>query len=123
VESLNRLHSAIHEGRGEEEVGWCLSFLKAYTRVHFRTEETILAAYPGFDGVKHIEAHHLLQNKVDDLFRSFLHRKEDLSQTTLETLKTWLLDHIQGEDKTLLKELRSHQLTISAAAPDPYTAK
>lgn len=119
VESLNRLRIAVDEGRGEEELGWCLSFLKAYSRVHFRTEETLMAAYPEYDGTEHIATHERLLNQVDVLFRRFLRGEAQLSETTLETLETWLLDHIQGADQDLLKELSLSNTPANA----PQTAK
>jgi hemerythrin len=119
VESLNRLRVAVDEGRGEEELGWCLSFLKAYSRVHFRTEETLMAAYPGYDGSAHTATHERLLNQVDVLFRRFLRGETQLSGTTLETLETWLLDHIQGADQVLLKELSLSELPAKV----PQTAK
>lgn len=119
VESLNRLRVAVDEGRGEEELGWCLSFLKAYSRVHFRTEETLMAAYPEYDGTEHIMTHELLLNQVDVLFRRFLRGETQLAEATLETLETWLLDHIQGADQVLLKELSLSE----APASGPQTAK
>ncbi len=121
VESLHRLQVAVDEGRGDEELGWCLSFLKAYSRVHFRTEETLMAAFPEYDGTDHIAAHQRLLNQVDDLFRRFLMGETQLPESTLETLETWLLDHIQGADQALLRDLRASVSPI----PDPtaHTAK
>jgi hemerythrin-like metal-binding protein len=101
VESLNRLQAAVSVGSGEEELGWCLSFLKAYTRVHFRTEEAVLADCPGWAG--HQAAHQVLLKEVDELFRRFLKGELQLCQETLDMLNRWLMDHILEADRPLLR--------------------
>lgn len=123
VESLNRLRVAVAEGRGDEELGWCLSFLKAYSRVHFRDEEKLMAAFPGFDGTEHIATHARLLNQVDTLFRKFLRGEAQLSETTLEALEAWLLDHIRGADQVLLKSLNTSTGSVQVPANDLHTAK
>ena len=119
VESLNRLQAAILVGSGDEELGWCLSFLKAYTRVHFRTEEALMAACPGFDGTDHVEAHRALLTQVDEQFRRYMRGETHLTQEMLDVLKQWLLDHICGADQELVRRLRDHPADQEA----PQTAK
>ena len=101
VESLNRLQAAVSNGSGEEELGWCLSFLKAYTRVHFRAEEAALAAHPQLAG--HSAAHQALLKEVDELFRRFLKGELKLCPETLDMLNRWLMDHILEVDLPMLR--------------------
>jgi len=110
VESINRLHTAIGEGKGEEELGWCLSFLKAYTRVHFRAEEATFSDLPQTDVAGHIAAHQELQKNVDELFRKYVKGELQLLPETLAMLERWLVDHILGEDRDMVRAIRDQRL-------------
>ncbi len=105
LESLNRLQIAIENGSGEEELGWCLSFMKAYARVHFRTEEALMARYPDFDAVDHIIAHQALLEQIDVHFRRFMGGEKQLTQETLSLLRHWLMGHIREEDLSFSKTI------------------
>nr|WP_320133205.1 bacteriohemerythrin [uncultured Holophaga sp.] len=100
VQALVKLHAAIEAGQGEEELGWCLSFLKAYTRVHFRTEEALLQT-ASLDLAAHRRAHAEFLQNVDQLFARFLRGELGVITETERSLQHWLLEHIQSDDRVL----------------------
>ncbi|MBP1626473.1 MAG: bacteriohemerythrin [Holophagaceae bacterium] len=100
IEALNRLHTAILDGTGEDELGWCLSFLKAYTRVHFKTEEALLRK-AGLDSEAHSAAHREFLASVDGLFARYVRQELGLISETEAILQTWLIDHIQSDDQVV----------------------
>lgn len=74
-EALHRLRIAVETGASEEEVSRCLTFLKAYTRVHFETEEALYATQPELDVVDHIAAHQRILETAASLLQRH-HRGE-----------------------------------------------
>ncbi|WP_005036268.1 bacteriohemerythrin [Holophaga foetida] len=98
IEALNRLHTAILEGTGDDEIGWCLSFLKAYTRVHFKAEEGLLRK-AGVDIAAHSLAHREFLAQVDDLFGRYVRQELGLISETETMLRNWLIEHIKSDDQ------------------------
>lgn len=98
IEALNRLHAAIQEGNGDDEIGWCLSFLKAYTRVHFKAEEALLRN-AGVDITAHSLTHKAFLTEVDILFGRYVRKELGLLSETEAMLKNWLIEHIQEDDQ------------------------
>lgn len=106
VEALNRLHAAMKQGKGKDEVEKTLLFLKDYTVEHFKGEERMMMAhrYPGVN--KHCAIHADLVKEVGDLITNYQSGKVVLTSSVLTFLEDWLVKHIQGEDKALGAFLR-----------------
>lgn len=97
VELLNRCQqTATHD---KEELNLVLDELLAFAGNHFTVEETIMAAcsYPGL--ANHRQVHQLLTQQVTEILR-----RTEQGVTTLEDLvsflNSWLVDHIQGMDRS-----------------------
>jgi len=101
VEALNRLHAAMKQGKGKDEIEKTLLFLKDYTVEHFKGEERMMIAhrYSGTDN--HCAIHSDLVKEVGDLIANYQSGKVVLTSSVLTFLEDWLVKHIQGEDKAL----------------------
>lgn len=107
VDALNRLHDAVAEGRGDEEVLAVLSFLRDYTVTHFRSEEALMIThrYPGL--AAHLAAHARLVTRVSELMADLRAGRAEVVEAVQTFLAAWLTEHIQGMDKELGWFLRS----------------
>jgi hemerythrin len=99
VGMVNDMHAAMAGGKGNLVVGPILDGLIEYTQTHFADEERLLAqhAYPGL-AVQRAE-HRKLVEQVLALQQKFKSGKSMLSVEVMNFLKSWLLNHIQVEDK------------------------
>lgn len=101
VEVLNRLHAAMKQGKGKDEIEKVLVFLKDYTVGHFKAEEALMMAhrYPGAQ--LHMAIHADLVKQVADLITNYKAGKTVLTGSVLDFLEEWLVKHIMSEDKAL----------------------
>lgn len=106
VEALNRLHAAMKQGKGKDEIEKTLLFLKDYTVEHFKGEERLMMIhrYPGTD--RHCAIHADLVKEVATLITNYQSGKTPLTSAVFDFLEDWLVKHIQGEDKALGEFLR-----------------
>ncbi|NWJ41997.1 MAG: hemerythrin family protein [Geothrix sp.] len=110
VDALNRLHDAVEEGRGQEEVLRVLSFLRDYTVTHFQSEESLMIAhrYPGL--AAHVAAHARLVTRVSDLLAALRSGRTEVVEAVQAFLGAWLVEHIQVMDKEFGWYLRGRGL-------------
>lgn len=99
VDLINRLHSAMKEGKGSQAMDQVLSELTNYTITHFSDEEKLMAEknYPGLEAQR--KEHQAFIAKVEDLAKRFEKGGISLSIDTSNFLKDWLVNHIMGSDK------------------------
>ena len=105
VEILNRLHLAMKQGKGRNELEGILVFLKDYTLNHFAMEEGLMAQHRYSAAVRHREIHADLVRQVADLVERFQHGSS-LTLEIMNFLEDWLVQHIQGEDARFAAELK-----------------
>ncbi len=98
VNILNRLFIAVSRLEGDKVIAGILDALTDYTRTHFALEEQLMrmARYEDLDA--HQEEHRRLMEKLDVLCRKHLLEDKPIYFEMLAFLKTWLREHIQGED-------------------------
>jgi hemerythrin len=109
VGMLNQLFDAINSGQGKESLGNILDGLVDYTKIHFANEEKLFAqtGYP--DSVAHKKEHDDLTLQVVDLqARCKAGATGALSLEVMTFLKTWLVNHIQGNDKKYTPHLNGN---------------
>lgn len=96
---VNTIHAAIYEHKGTAACVGVLEELADYTRVHFALEENLMQQghFPGF--LAHRELHHALVNEVVALLEQIHAGQAKISFQLLHFLRSWLKQHIQGEDK------------------------
>ena len=107
VAAFNRFSQAVAAGRGHTEVRETLLFLTGYTMQHFRMEEGLMeqAGFP--DTERHRKLHYDLVVQLAGLMKALEQRSPQLAPLTLEFLRGWLVEHIQGEDLRLAEFLRA----------------
>jgi hemerythrin-like metal-binding protein len=98
VDAFNRLHVAMKEGKGRDEVGNLLLFLKDYTVTHFRMEEELMDRHGYPMTTKHRAIHQALIAQVADLVERYQNGTMSLTLSVMDFLEDWLVTHIQGED-------------------------
>ncbi|MBI1752368.1 MAG: hemerythrin family protein [Acidobacteria bacterium] len=107
VDVLNRLHAAMKQGKGKDEIERVLVFLKDYTVGHFKAEEALMMTH-GYPGAQaHMAIHADLVKQVKDLIEGFQSGKTLLTASMLAFLEEWLVKHIMGEDKAFGAFLKS----------------
>jgi hemerythrin-like metal-binding protein len=107
VETLNRLHAAMKQGKGKDEIERTLLFMKDYTVEHFKNEERLMMTYRYPGATAHCAAHADLVKEVGTFIANFQSGKVLLTSSVLNFLEDWLLKHIQGEDMALGAFLKS----------------
>jgi hemerythrin len=98
IDLVNRLDDGMRTGQGKEVVGKVLDELVRYTKFHFAREEQMFAK-TGYPAAVHKKEHDDLVKQVLDLQARYQKGELALSMETLEFLKNWLVNHIQGTDK------------------------
>jgi len=107
AEILNRLHMAMKQGKGRDEVEGILIFLKDYTASHFEMEERLMEQ-SGYSGAaRHRAIHGDLLRQLDDLVERFHLSAGALTLNFMDALEDWLVRHIQDEDRRLADELKA----------------
>jgi len=96
---VNELHDAMQQKRSKEAIGSILGRLIEYTASHFGAEEEAFrkSGYPG--EAEHKQHHAKLVEQVLDLQRKFNAGETLLTQSVIEFLQDWLINHIKGVDK------------------------
>jgi hemerythrin len=95
---LNELHEAMSEGRGQDALSGILGELIEYTDYHFAAEERAFDEHGYPDADAHREAHAKLLEKARSLKDQYDSGTTMMSLEVIEFLKSWVTDHIKGED-------------------------
>lgn len=96
---INELHTAMKVARGNEIMQTIFDELIWYTKEHFRTEEQIMLKfnYDAFN--EHKAEHEKLTEQVLKLQKDYKEGKSLITMETMNFLRTWLINHIEGTDK------------------------
>jgi len=96
---VNDLHDAMQQKRSKDAIGQILNRLIEYTGSHFAHEEDAFrkTRYP--DEASHKQEHSKLVGQVLDLQGKFNAGEAVLTQSVIEFLQGWLINHIKGTDK------------------------
>ncbi|MGD0912066.1 MAG: bacteriohemerythrin [Terracidiphilus sp.] len=99
VAILNELYDSMMQGHAKEVTGPLLRKLINYTREHFSSEESMMAAakYPGL--AAHRREHEKLTKQVEEFAARFDRGECTVNIELLHFLRTWLTGHIQQSDK------------------------
>lgn len=101
IAMINRLHGCIVDPEHRAKFADQLEQLCNYTMDHFATEEALMQqlSYPHLG--RHREQHILLTQQALELNQRFGGGELPLTTEITESLREWLLNHIQGEDREL----------------------
>jgi hemerythrin-like metal-binding protein/PAS domain S-box-containing protein len=111
VQALNRVADAAGAAAGQEDPASALAHLADIARVHFATEERIMAetAYPGLE--EHRRGHQVLLAQVQELNAGTARGEAPLTPQTLDFLEGWLFCHIQDEDADMARHMDRRSLS------------
>jgi hemerythrin-like metal-binding protein len=95
---INDLYDVVINKLGAREVARLIKALDAYAKVHFRSEEMMMAHY-GFEGINRQEQqHHAFEARIREFYEE-LHANPLVAQfDVLCYLRDWLVKHILVED-------------------------
>jgi hemerythrin len=104
ISTINSLHYFIQIGHGEEILKPTLTMLAQYTKIHFKTEEALMAKanYPAIE--EHRVLHKTLIEKTKKLSIE-ISRDKDAGRV-LKFLREWWLGHINKEDRKYVPFMR-----------------
>lgn len=101
IRIVNRLHDAMLARQGRDALGAVFKDLDAYTRMHFRTEEDLMARFGYGEAVSHKKIHDDLIGELKKLHADFDAGKLSVTMATMTFLQNWLTKHIAQVDKKL----------------------
>lgn len=103
---INTLHDAMLQGEGRQVLKKTLQELIEYTLEHFETEESLMLThnYPEYDA--HVKRHRELTTDVLQLAEKFEQNQAFLTVELSHFLTDWLIHHIKGEDRKMIKFFR-----------------
>lgn len=108
---INKLFDAMKIGKGSSMVGSILDELIEYTKNHFSAEEDYMAKcnYPELK--THRELHIKLTEDIGKIKSKLANNpNSNLSIQTMDFLKDWLNQHIQGVDKKYAPYMKNLKL-------------
>ena len=105
VDIINRVYAALIGRLSRPEAGRILEELVQYTAVHFAVEESLfrITDYPDYEA--HKARHEHLKNEVLLIKRGFDLGHLQLDLGLMNFLKSWLENHILGEDRAYVQHL------------------
>jgi hemerythrin-like metal-binding protein len=106
IDLLNELSDGISCGQGKEILGKILDELESYTRYHFAREEDFFER-TGYPAVEHKLEHRKLVEQIVTLQSRYRTGETALAIETLDILKKWLTQHIQGTDSKYTSHLNA----------------
>ena len=114
VNTLNRLSAAVSKHEGEKVITGIFDALMSYTRIHFALEERLLlqAKYKDIDA--HMEEHRKLLRQLKQLYENHLREEKPVYNETMDFLKVWLIEHIQGVDTRYSAAVKQAGFSVSS---------
>jgi len=99
IQMLNELYDAMMEGNALGITGPLLHKLVEYTKIHFASEEKLMAAanYPNL--AEHIARHKQLIEEVNQHVAMYERQNLFMPIPLLHFLRDWIATHIQKEDR------------------------
>ncbi len=96
---IDRLETAMREGRGKQQMEEFLSDVADYAWEHFATEEAVMKAYDFPGRQTHTQEHRQAEAMVAKFRDQAASGDPALSVHVLHSLKEWVSRHVQGTDK------------------------
>lgn len=108
VEMVNQLHDHLNEDSSMRlYIEVFLERLVSYVEYHFACEERTMVEsnYPDYEA--HLKIHNALRAQVSEFKQKFINNEADVSESLMEFLKDWLLNHIGGMDQKVGTHLKA----------------
>lgn len=96
---INDLHSALKDGTGKVAVNGILAGIVDYTVTHFTYEqkELVRCGYPDYQ--RHLQIHEAFTANIRKIQQDAGTNSVGISLKVMETVREWLINHINKEDK------------------------
>ena len=106
LRQMERMMTALVEGRQAAETERTILMLGDYIETHFRTEEDLMArsGYPGL--AVHRAVHDGMRAQVIALAATYQRNPAEVPGDVMDFLTSWLVDHMTGEDLKMALHLR-----------------
>ncbi|MCB9799794.1 MAG: bacteriohemerythrin [Candidatus Omnitrophica bacterium] len=111
VHMVNELHEAMITDKGNSVLGKIFGELIQYTKTHFSYEEKLFQTYGYPEAEDHKQSHDALTSKTMALQKDFETGSTTIMFEVSDFLKSWLTNHIQGQDKKYAPFLSSKGVT------------
>jgi hemerythrin-like metal-binding protein len=111
-DTLSRLREALEKGQGEQELKRTLDFLKAYSAIHFRAEEDLMAHHGYSESVTHREWHQRFALQIKAMAEDTAGDPEVRGEEVVRFLERWLADHILQEDRRMVAEIERREIPV-----------
>ena len=99
MDTMNDLRLALVHGSGRDRVGEHLGRLIEFTRLHFSSEERLLAQH-GFPEIdEHRDAHQRLLHKIEEAAQRVKNSDDAHMHPLLSFLHDWYMEHIEDLDR------------------------
>jgi methyl-accepting chemotaxis protein len=95
---INRLNSAMQQGKGKTVLGEILDELGRYATYHFGQEEALFDKYGYPETEEHKDVHRKLLEQATEFIEQFKSGQTGMSRDLFFFLKDWLTNHIKGVD-------------------------
>jgi hemerythrin-like metal-binding protein len=76
-----------------------------YTNAHFAYEERLFEKYNYPKALEHTEIHKKFSAKLEKLHNDYKNGSDMMSTLMLTEMRTWLVEHIRGEDRLYVDHL------------------
>jgi hemerythrin len=107
IDLINTMHDAMATGKAQDALNKTIAEVVTYTKLHFGHEESLtsLHRYPGF--VEHKALHEAFVKKILEMQAKQKDTSATVSIALMNSLRSWLLNHIQKVDKLYAPHLKS----------------
>ncbi len=105
VDMINMLINAKSHDTPPETISIVLAEMGKYVYVHFRDEEKFMKENDFVGLEDHRRIHESFEEKVLEFSNLFNQGHTELLDDMLEFLSNWLVNHIQGDDLRMVKEV------------------
>ena len=110
-DALNNFIDVSMRGNGENEIYRTMDFLAGYTIMHFSDEEKLQEEYDYPDYLVHKHYHDAFRETVEKLIQQMYTEgpSQELVDTLITTIGSWLLNHIKGDDFRMATYIKSKE--------------
>lgn len=112
---IDQLAKAIQDETSEAELQPIFAKLHDYTLTHFAAEEQLMAQYGYSADQNHHESHRALEQSLEQLVERAKSGEPLVSIQTMNFLRLWLYNHIDGVDRQFADFLKAKGVTTVAA--------
>jgi len=114
---VNDFHSHWLEAHDRQTIARLFNQLIVYAEMHFRHEETIMAAHEFPKLAEHKQVHDAMIETIFQLHRAYMEENAHLEVNTMKFVKSWLIDHILENDYRFRDFLARSKSIVESTAP------